>query len=156
MMVAAGAMKTAVERIKTYLPSTDDADAAGRVLFCSVKGDVHSIGKDICVALLESQGYKVYDLGVDAAPQHVLATAREKNVDIICLSALMTTTLRSMQETVELIYREEPSFKTQPNKAVMVGGAVVTQRWAESINAHYAADAPGCVEAVHEVCGRTK
>jgi len=154
MMVAAGAMKAAVERIKAHLPATSDEDVAGKVVFCSVKGDVHSIGKDICVALLESQGYKVYDLGVDVAPETVLATAREEDVDIVCLSALMTTTLKNMQETVELIYREEPSFKTSPCKAVMVGGAVVTERWAQSIGAAYSSDAPGCVEAVHAVCAQ--
>ncbi|MDR3053634.1 MAG: homocysteine S-methyltransferase family protein [Coriobacteriales bacterium] len=152
MMFAAEAMKVAVARIKTYLPAATDENASGRVLFCSVKGDVHSIGKDICVALLESQGFKVFDLGVDVAPEKVLEVARAEKVDVICLSALMTTTLHAMRETVDLIYREEPQFKTACNKAVCVGGAVVTARWAESIGARYSSDAPNCVETIRVIC----
>ncbi|NLG10717.1 MAG: dihydropteroate synthase [Coriobacteriaceae bacterium] len=152
MMVAAEAMKAAVTRIRDYLPQNDDNNHSGKVLFCSVKGDVHSIGKDICIALLESQGFLVYDLGVDVEPEMVLASIREHDVDIVCLSALMTTTLTAMKQTVELIYREEPRFREASDKAVLVGGAVVTQRWSDAMGAIYSADAPGCVEKVRQIC----
>jgi 5-methyltetrahydrofolate--homocysteine methyltransferase len=151
MMLAAGAMKAAVGRIKEHLPETAAADIAGKVLFCTVKGDAHSIGKDICTALLESQGFKVYDLGVDVAPERVVETARAEDVDVVCLSALMTTTLPSMKETVERIHAELPAFAAGGHKAVAVGGAVVTERWATSVGAAYAPDAPSCVRLVQSV-----
>jgi 5-methyltetrahydrofolate--homocysteine methyltransferase len=151
MMLAAGAMKAAVTRIKEHLPETADDEAAGKVLFCTVKGDVHSIGKDICVALLESQGFKVFDLGVDVAATDIVECARTEDIDVICLSALMTTTLPKMKETVELIHSELPAFAGDAHKAVAVGGAVVTDRWASSIGAAYGPDAPSCVRLVQSV-----
>jgi 5-methyltetrahydrofolate--homocysteine methyltransferase len=138
MMVAADAMKAAVERVKTHLPEGGGA-GAGRVVFATVKGDVHSIGKDICVSLLESQSFAVTDLGVDVPVASVLDAARE--ADIVCLSALMTTTLPAMEATVSAV-REHAGLP------VLVGGAVVTGDWASAIGAGYAADAPGCVDAV--------
>jgi 5-methyltetrahydrofolate--homocysteine methyltransferase len=152
MMVAASAMKVAVERIRTYLPEGSEDDFLGKIVFCTVKGDVHSIGKDICIALLESQGFKIYDLGVDVEPADVLAKVREVDADLVCLSALMTTTLKSMQQTVELVYAEEPSFKSDPRKAVLVGGAVVTERWAASVGASYTKSAPELVELARKIC----
>ena len=152
MMVAAEAMKAAVARIKHYLPIANADDFSGKVVFCSVKGDVHSIGKDICIALLESQGFKVFDLGVDVEPAAILDAARENDADVVCLSALMTTTLGAMQQTVNLIYSEEPRYRDDPGRAVLVGGAVVTKRWADIIGVGYAADAPSCVEIIREVC----
>jgi 5-methyltetrahydrofolate--homocysteine methyltransferase len=151
MMLAAGAMKVAVGRIKEYLPETADDEIAGKVVFCTVKGDVHSIGKDICVALLESQGFRVFDLGVDVAADEIIAVARAEDVDVICLSALMTTTLPNMKATVEQIYRELPVFAENQHKAVAVGGAVVTDRWAASVGAAYESDAPACVRFIQSV-----
>jgi 5-methyltetrahydrofolate--homocysteine methyltransferase len=138
MMVAAEAMKSAVERVKTHLP--EGAASAGRVVFATVRGDVHSIGKDICVSLLESQDFSVHDLGVDVHAEAVVEAAR--SADVVCLSALMTTTLPAMVATV-LALRE-----AAPKTPVFVGGAVVTAEWAASIGAGYSKDAPGCVEAV--------
>ena len=139
MMIAADAMKAAVARIKTHLPDSADS-SEGRVVFATVKGDIHSIGKDICVSLLESQGFDVVDLGVDVPVETVVDAAGD--ADAVCLSALMTTTLPSMRATVEAVRA------TSPAKAVFVGGAVVTPEWADSIGAGYSADAPGCVSAV--------
>jgi len=143
MMVAAEAMKVAVARVKSRLP--DGAHAAeGRVAFATVKGDIHSIGKDICVSLLESQGIEVEDLGVDVPLERVVEAAGR--ADVVCLSALMTTTLPAMQEAVETV-------RSKVGVPVFVGGAVVTPEWAASIGAGYSADAPGCVEAVRAVIG---
>jgi 5-methyltetrahydrofolate--homocysteine methyltransferase len=151
MMLAAGAMKVAVARIREYLPETSDDEIAGKVVFCTVKGDVHSIGKDICVALLESQGFKIFDLGVDVAADEIIAVARAEDVDAICLSALMTTTLPNMKATVEQIYEKLPAFAEGKHRVVAVGGAVVTDRWAASIGAAYESDAPSCVRLIQSV-----
>jgi len=142
LMVAAEAMKAAVAQVKTHLPEGEH-DSAGTVVFATVKGDVHSIGKDICVSLLESQGYSVTDLGVDVGTEEVLAAANDTNADAVCLSALMTTTLPSMERTVAAVKGMTPKV------AVLVGGAVVTEQYARTIGADgYSADAPGCVSAV--------
>jgi 5-methyltetrahydrofolate--homocysteine methyltransferase len=147
LMVAADAMKAAVTRVKTHLPEGEDG-SAGRVVFATVKGDVHSIGKDICVSLLESQGFIVDDLGVDVAPERVLAEA--EGADAVCLSALMTTTLPAMRHTVDVLKAGTP------RRPVLVGGAVVTAAWAAEIGADgYSADAPGCVETVRGLIERT-
>jgi 5-methyltetrahydrofolate--homocysteine methyltransferase len=151
MMLAAGSMKVAVARIKEHLPETSVDNIAGKVVFCTVKGDVHSIGKDICVALLESQGFKVFDLGVDVPAADIIEVARAEDVDAICLSALMTTTLPNMQATVAEIHRELPAFAEGKHRAVAVGGAVVTERWATSIGAAYEPDAPSCVRFVQSI-----
>ncbi|MFU8891206.1 MAG: homocysteine S-methyltransferase family protein [Anaerosomatales bacterium] len=141
LMVAAEAMKAAVARVKTYLP--EDAGASeGSVVFATVKGDIHSIGKDICVSLLESQGFDVNDLGVDVPADRVLEAVGD--ADVVCLSALMTTTLPAMEATVRAIAGEHEGVP------VFVGGAVVTGSWAESVGAGYSDDAPGCVRAVRE------
>jgi len=140
MMVAAEAMKAAVARIKEHLPDGGAGSSAGRVAFATVKGDIHSIGKDICVSLLESQGFEVEDLGVDVAEERVLEAAA--GADAICLSALMTTTLPAMERTVASVREHHPGVP------VFVGGAVVSPEWAASVGAGYSADAPGCVEAV--------
>jgi len=105
-----------------------------------VKGDIHSIGKDICISMLESQGFAVDDLGVDVAPERFIDAAA--GADVVCLSALMTTTLPAMSATASaLAERAVP---------VLVGGAVVTADYAASIGAGYSSDAPGCVAAVRD------
>jgi 5-methyltetrahydrofolate--homocysteine methyltransferase len=140
LMIAADAMKAAVARVKEHLPEGSAGVHAPKVAFATVKGDIHSIGKDICVSLLESQGFDVIDLGVDVSLERVLEAAVQ--VQAVCLSALMTTTLPAMRDIVEQVRA------TAADMPVFVGGAVVTAEWAESIGAGYSADAPGCVQAV--------
>ncbi len=142
MMVAADAMKAAVARVKEHLPPGGSV-SAGRVVFATVRGDVHSIGKDICVSLLESQDFDVTDLGVDVPAEVVADSAAD--AEVVCLSALMTTTLPAMEATVALLAR------TRPGTPMLCGGAVVTSEWAASIGAGYSSDAPGCVEAVRSL-----
>ncbi len=146
LMVAAEAMKAAVARVKAYLPE-GAATHRGTVVFATVKGDIHSIGKDICVSLLESQGFDVADLGVDVAADAVVEAAAD--AEVVCLSALMTTSLREMSVAVAAV------LHSLPGTAVLVGGAVVTADWASSVGAGYAADAPGCVREV-EAATRSK
>ncbi len=138
LMVAADAMKAAVDRAKGHLPDGGLAHA-GRVAFGTVKGDIHSIGKDICLSLLESQGFVVDDLGVDVPLERFVEAAN--SADVVCVSALMTTTLRNMEQVVGAIAETS-------RVPVLVGGAVVNAEWAASIGAGYASDAPGCVQAV--------
>jgi 5-methyltetrahydrofolate--homocysteine methyltransferase len=139
LMVSAEAMKAAVDQVKTHL-SEEEGASAGRVVFATVKGDIHSIGKDICVSLLESQGFDVDDLGVDVQAEEVVRAAEAAQA--VCLSALMTTTLPAMEQTVAGLN------DAVPGTPVFVGGAVVTREWANSIGAGYSDDAPGCVDAV--------
>lgn len=147
LMVAADAMKSAVNRAKSYLDADDAAAAAkGTVVFATVKGDIHSIGKDICISLLESQGFNVVNLGVDVALDTVVESAHQHSADVVCLSALMTTTLPSMQDTARAV-------SESLNIPVFVGGAVVTQEWADSINAKYTSDAPSLAVAVQNIVG---
>ena len=149
LMVAADAMKAGVKQAKSYLSEADAlASSKGKVAFATVKGDIHSIGKDICISLLESQGFEVTDLGVDVAPEAIAAAAQD--VDVVCLSALMTTTLPAMEETKNLLAR------TAPHVGVEVGGAVVTKEWADSIGALYSDDAPSCVAVVEAYINEKK
>ncbi len=138
LVAAAEAMKVAVERAKSHLPA-GERTAVGRVAFGTVKGDIHSIGKDICISMLESQGFAVTDLGVDVPAERFAAAAGE--ADAVCLSALMTTTLPAMAEAVEAV-------RGVSGVPALVGGAVVTAEYAASIGAGYSVDAPGCVRAV--------
>jgi 5-methyltetrahydrofolate--homocysteine methyltransferase len=144
LIAAADAMKAAVEVAKRHLPPGEGV-SLGRVAFGTVKGDIHSIGKDICISMLESHGFAVDDLGVDVSAERFAEAARE--ADVVCASALMTTTLGAMEEAVRAV--------VATGTPVLVGGAVVTADYARSIGAGYAEDAPGCVEAVRAaVSGR--
>ncbi|MDI6843642.1 MAG: homocysteine S-methyltransferase family protein [Anaerosomatales bacterium] len=139
LIAAADAMKAAVETAKRHLPPGAGA-LLGRVAFGTVKGDIHSIGKDICISMLESHGFAVDDLGVDVSAERFAQAALD--ADVVCASALMTTTLPAMQEAVRAV--------AATGTPVLVGGAVVTEEYARSIGVGYADDAPGCVEAVRK------
>lgn len=137
LIAAAEAMKAAVARAKSHLPE-GAGEKMARVAFGTVKGDIHSIGKDICISMLESQGFEVDDLGVDVSAERFAEAAA--TADAVCLSALMTTTLPSMEASVKAV--------AGAGVPVFVGGAVVTAEYAASIGAGYSADAPGCVNVV--------
>lgn len=113
----------------------------GKILLATVKGDIHDIGKNIVKVLLENYGYRVIDLGKDVPEETILETAKKNNIKLIGLSALMTTTLPSMENTIILLKNEIPDC------VVMVGGAVLTAEYAEKIGAdYYAPDAKGAVD----------
>ena len=106
----------------------------------TVKGDIHDIGKNICRALLENYGFKVIDLGRDVPPEVVVATAKREKARLVGLSALMTTTVGAMEQTIKMVHDEAPGC------LVTVGGAVLTADYAARIGAdHYAKDAMGLV-----------
>ena len=107
------------------------SESRGKIILATVKGDIHDIGKNIVKVILENYGYDVIDLGKDVDPQLILKTAIEENVRLVGLSALMTTTLGSMEETIRLLRENHVDCK------IMVGGAVLTEEYAAKIGADY-------------------
>ncbi len=145
LLMSAEAAKSAFEVIKLVM--TTDANIMPKATFvlATVKGDIHDIGKNIVKLLLENYGYKVVDLGKDVLPETVLEAVLSNKAEYVGLSALMTTTVPAMEETVKLIKEKAPFCKT------IVGGAVLTKEYAEKIGADkYAKDAMDAVRFVEE------
>ena len=146
LLMSAEAAKGAFEVIKAALPEKL-GERKGDIIIATVKGDIHDIGKNIVRVLLENYGFHVIDLGKDVAPETIVQVAKEKNIKLVGLSALMTTTVVSMQETIKLLRQECPDVK------VVVGGAVLSQHYADMMGAdHYAKDAMGTVRYAEKVC----
>jgi 5-methyltetrahydrofolate--homocysteine methyltransferase len=143
VLMAAQAMGGAVEILKPLLG--EDASAAkGRVVIGTVKGDLHDIGKNLVAMMLKSAGLDVTDLGVDIAPETFAAAVQEKQATILCMSALLTTTMPMMAKTIEAIIEKGLRDKIK----IMVGGAPVTQSFADTIGADvYATDAGAAAKA---------
>ncbi len=140
LLMSAEAASAAFDEIKTKMPDSN-GESRGEVILATVKGDIHDIGKNIVKVLLESYGFTVYDLGRDVPPESVLEKVKETKCLFVGLSALMTTTVPAMAETIELLHTEVPDTR------VVVGGAVLNREYADMINADfYAADA---METVH-------
>jgi 5-methyltetrahydrofolate--homocysteine methyltransferase len=139
MLMAAQAMKAGLEVIRPLL-SQADAQPKGTLIIGTVKGDLHDIGKNLVAMMLEGAGFQVIDLGVDVDTDKFLAAAQEHNAQIVCMSALLTTTMPAMESTVKAIREKGLALKT------MVGGAPVTEAFARKIGADgYSEDAPGAV-----------
>ena len=130
LLIAARAMKASLELIRPLLTARGD-QPAGRVAIGTVKGDLHDIGKNLVAALLEGGGFEVVDLGVDVAPEKFVAAVKEKNINIVALSALLTTTMPSMKVTIDAL--KQAGLRNQVK--VMIGGAPVTQKYADEIGA---------------------
>ena len=136
LLMSAEAAKSAFEVIKESMSGTDSAAVKSTVVIATVKGDIHDIGKNIVKLLLENYGYNVVDLGRDVPPEDVVESAVSIHAPIVGLSALMTTTVPAMEETIKLLRKHAPWCK------VVVGGAVLTQEYADAIGAdHYSKDA---------------
>ncbi len=120
----------------------------GKVVMATVHGDVHEIGKNIVITMLENSGFEVIDLGTNVPPQEIVRAVKEEKADVVGLSALMTTTLPSMEETIKEI--REAGL----NLPVIVGGAVVTPEYAESIGGIYGEDAQQAVKIVKQLIGK--
>lgn len=136
LLMSAESASAAFEKLKEKLPKSDGSDAHRAVILATVKGDIHDIGKNIVKVLLESYGFTVYDLGKDVAPEAVCACVGRTGCRLVGLSALMTTTVPSMEETIALLHESYPGVR------VVVGGAVLNEEYAEMIHAdRYAADA---------------
>ena len=149
LLQAASAAQSAFEEIKTAIAQKGEGSASkGRIVLATVKGDVHDIGKNIVKVILENYGFEVIDLGRDVPVETVVDTVREKDVHLVGLSALMTTTLKSMEETIAALHAAKLDCK------IMVGGAVLTSEYAEKIGADwYAKDAKRSADIAKEFFG---
>ena len=137
VLMAAKAMSAAVGILKPLL-ADDDIAAMGKILIGTVKGDLHDIGKNLVAMMLESAGFEVYNLGVDISPDKFISEVNEKNADMICLSALLTTTMPMMKQTIDAVVESGLRDRVK----IMVGGAPVTKNYANEIGADgYAPDA---------------
>ncbi|HTO94502.1 MAG TPA: corrinoid protein [Bacteroidota bacterium] len=130
LLIAARAMKASLELIRPLL-SARGAEPVGRVVIGTVQGDLHDIGKNLVGAMLEGAAFEVTDLGVDVSPEKFINAAKEKNARLVALSALLTTTMHSMKAVLEKL-RESGM---RDNVKVMIGGAPVTQKYADEIGA---------------------
>ena len=148
LLMSAEAAKAAFEVVKSRMEGQGPVEKKGKIILATVKGDIHDIGKNIVKVLLENYSYDVLDLGRDVPPETVVETAVREHVPLVGLSALMTTTVPSMEETIRQL-RE-----TAPGVRVMVGGAVLTPEYAKSIGADaYCRDAMASVHYAETVFG---
>ena len=141
LLIAARAMKGSLELLRPLLAARG-AEPAGRVAIGTVKGDLHDFGKNLVAAMLEGAGYEIIDLGVDVPPDRFISAVKEKRADLIAMSALLTTTMTSMKTTIDAI--NAAGIRSQVR--IMIGGAPVTQRYADEIGADgYSSNANGAV-----------
>ena len=150
MLVAARAMSAGTDVLKPYLVK-EGAEPIGKAVIGTVKGDMHDIGKNLVRMMIESKGFEVTDLGVDVAPEQFVAFLQEnEDTDIVCCSALLTTTMPEIQATIKAI----EAAGLRDNVKVMVGGAPITQAFADEVGADaYTADAgAAAVRAAELVC----
>lgn len=149
MLISARAMQAAMNILRPELVKAD-VKTLGKVVIGTVQGDLHDIGKNLVKMMLEGAGFEVIDLGVDVSAQKFVDTAREQNADIIGLSALLTTTMPGMKTTIETLKEAGLHGKIK----VMIGGAPITQDYADEIGADgYAPDASSAVRKAKQLLG---
>jgi len=149
VLIAARAMKAAMELLRPLLAQTD-AVTRGTVVIGTVRGDLHDIGKNLVAMMLEGGGFRVVDLGVDVAPEKFAEAVQAENAQIVGLSALLTTTMPAMKDTIEALEQAGVRDKVK----VIIGGAPVTQEYADEIGADgYAPDAASAVDKAKELLG---
>ncbi|NMA69314.1 MAG: cobalamin-binding protein [Desulfitobacterium sp.] len=151
MLVAARAMKAGVEVLKPHLGENKGA-SLGKFIICSVEGDLHDIGKNLVAMMVESTGYEVLDIGVDVSAEKLIAAIKENpDCNLVGLSSLLTTTMPAMKKLVAAI--KEAGLDQQVK--IMVGGAPITQEFADSIGADaFAADAASAAAKAKELAAR--
>ena len=148
LLLAARAMKAALALIRPHLASSG-AEPAGRVVIGTVKGDLHDIGKNIVASMLEGGGFEIIDLGADVAPEKFVDAVRANRANLVCLSALLTVTMSSMKTTIEAL----SAAGLRGQAKIMVGGAPVTQRYADEIGADgYGENAAVAVAVARKLC----
>ena len=147
LLMSAEAAGAAFEALKAGMKGDRGSEYPGKIVIATVKGDIHDIGKNIVRTLLENYGFDVTDLGKDVPPEAVLEAASKEGVRLVGLSALMTTTVAAMAETIKLLQSKLPGIK------IMVGGAVLNEEYAEQIGADfYGKDAMASVRYAKEIC----
>ena len=141
LLIAARAMKSALELLRPLLAARG-VEPAGRVVIGTVKGDLHDIGKGLVASMLEGGGFEVVDLGVDVPAEQFVIKAQESKANLIAVSALLTTTMTAMKGVIDAVQKSDLKGRCK----VMVGGAPVTQQYADSIGADgYSSNASGAV-----------
>jgi 5-methyltetrahydrofolate--homocysteine methyltransferase len=130
MLISAKSMKFGLELLRPHLVAAD-VQPLGKVVIGTVQGDLHDIGKNLVGMMMEGAGFEVIDLGVDVKPEEMIEAIKEHQPDIVALSALLTTTMGNMKTAITMM--EEAGYKDSPK--VMVGGAPVTQEYADEIGA---------------------
>ncbi|HUU28723.1 MAG TPA: corrinoid protein [archaeon] len=149
VLIAARAMKQGMAVIKPKLVE-GDYKAKAVAVAGTVKGDLHDIGKNLVVMMMEGAGFEVIDLGTDVSPEKFIETAKKNNADIILMSALLTTTMMSMKDVIYALKKSELTGKVK----TMVGGAPITQKFADEIGADgYAPDGSSAVERAKSLLG---
>ena len=149
MLIAARAMKSGLGILKPLLIDSD-VEPVGTVALATVKGDLHDIGKNLVSLMLEGAGFEIVDLGVDADPEKFIEAVREKNVNVVAMSALLTTTMIHMGATIEAL--KQAGLRDQVK--VIIGGAPITQAFADEIGADgYAPDASQAVALARSLVG---
>jgi methyltransferase cognate corrinoid proteins, Methanosarcina family len=147
VMMSAKAMSTGIELVKPLI-ADKDMPSAGKVLIGTVKGDLHDIGKKLVVMMLESAGFEVIDLGVDIDPAAFVKAVRDHKPQVIGLSALLTTTMLAMSDTIDLLKEED----LRDTVKVIIGGAPISQEFANQIGADgYAPDAAAATELCRQL-----
>ena len=142
VLIAARAMNKATEVLKPHLAKAG-VNPVGKAIICTVKGDLHDIGKNLVKMMIEGKGIEAVDLGVDCESQKIVDTVKETGAKVVCLSALLTTTMTAQKEVIDAL----KSAGVRDNIKVMVGGAPVTQSFADEIGADaYTADAASAAE----------
>jgi 5-methyltetrahydrofolate--homocysteine methyltransferase len=149
MLRSAKAMQECTELLKPYFQE-GDVTTKGKVLIGTVKGDLHDIGKNLVAMMLEASGFTITDLGVNVSPEKFVEETREVEPDIVGMSALLSTTMPAMIETIEALKKAGLRNKTK----VMIGGAPVTEKYAQKITADvYASDAGSAVTKAKNLLG---
>jgi corrinoid protein of di/trimethylamine methyltransferase len=150
LLISARAMKRSLELIRPLLVARG-SEPVGRVVIGTVKGDMHDIGKNLVSAMLEGGGFEVIDLGVDVQPEQFIAAVKEKNVSIVAMSALVTTTMGSMKTTIDAMAEAGVRHRVK----ILVGGAPITQKFADEIGADgYSDNANGAVALARRIIGK--
>ncbi len=151
LLIAARAMKASLELIRPLLAARG-AEPVGKVVIGTVKGDLHDIGKNLVSAMLEGGGFEVTDLGVDVPPEKFIEVIKEKNISIVAMSALLTTTMTSMKTTIDAL----KAAGVRDRVKIMVGGAPISRDFANAIGADgYSDNANGAVALARSFAGVT-
>lgn len=150
MLIAARAMQSGLAILRPALAEAD-IQPKGKVAIGTVKGDLHDIGKNLVAMMLEGAGYEILDLGTDVSPDKYLEAAQKDSVDVIALSALLTTTMPSMQATIEVL----ETAGVRDRVKIIIGGAPVTKEYAVQIGADgYSPDASQAVRVTNALLGK--
>jgi len=148
VLIAARAARASTDILRPLLVGDEEVRSAGTVVCGTVKGDLHDIGKNIVAMMLESAGFQIVDLGVDVPPEKVVAAVREHSANVVAMSALLTTTMVNMKAVIDAL----AAAGLRDQVKVMVGGAPVTEAWAQSIGADgYGKDASAAVETARSL-----